>query len=119
MEQTNLFAYAHKTNAKPTTQPRARNKDPETSHEAAKSVRNVTATHEAIVAILAEQPYPLTDEQIHDALRARHFQVSPSGARTRRAELVTAGRVEFAGSHGTTLAGRATRKWQLIAGASE
>lgn len=96
--------------------PAARHTDPETSHAAAESVRNITATHERILEIL-ERFGEGTDEDI-----AAYYQdlaelfdwppVSPSGLRSRRAELVFWGRVVDTGRRGKTRSGRASIIWE-------
>lgn len=101
--------------------PRARNTDPTTSKAAADSVAvtDATATQLAILAIL-DTYGASTDEQIaeaYDVLTSRRQapRVSPSGLRTRRAELVTAGLVVDSGVKGTTRAGRSCIVWTKAA----
>ena len=98
-------------------QAHARTSDPETSHAAARSVVNLGRTRDAILGILRAQPK--TDEQIWVAYRLAFDQgipefprVSPSGLRSRRAELVKMGRVEQCGE-GVTQAGRTCAKWRV------
>lgn len=97
----------------------ARSSDPVTSHEAAASVsvRDVTRTHELILSILSAYGW-LTDEQIAQAYtRLIESQgakpVSPSGLRSRRAELVALGKVKDSGQRGRTASGRASTRWAL------
>lgn len=105
------------------SEPRARRTDPETSHAAARSVdrRSLTDVHRMIGRLLALHG-PLTDEQIADAYKRRADDdprvktVSPSGLRTRRAELVAAGLVEDAERVAYTAAGRRTTVWKLVGG---
>lgn len=100
-------------------QAHARNSDPETSHQAAKSVSltNPGRTREAIMAIL-KQEGPLTDEWIwsrYSLWYARGRTVpkaSPSGLRSRRSELVRMGFVEACGT-GKTASGRACQIWSV------
>ena len=96
--------------------PRARRTDPETSHEAAGSVRNVTRVQAMILDILATWG-PGTDQQIADIyedIHRRDMPCSPSGVRTRRAELVALGRVRWTGETVRLASGRAARVWGLV-----
>ena len=95
------------------TVPVARSADPETSHEAAASVRNATHMQGVIYALLCLGA--LTDEQIFARLTEGGHVVSVSGARTRRAELVEQKRVEWSGEWSTTASGRRTRIWKIAA----
>lgn len=97
--------------------PRARRSDPQTSHTAAATVRGVTATHARIKALLRDEG-PMTDEQIAEAWErmvtiAAWPKGSPSGLRTRRAELVDRGEVVDTGRTAQTKAGRRTTVWAL------
>lgn len=89
---------------------RARTTDPETSHEAA-TVTNTNALQRRVLVLLMSGAR--TDEELLDLHRAGwpDTPVSPSGLRSRRAELVRMGYVEFADEHRTTAAGRRTRVW--------
>jgi hypothetical protein len=71
----------------------ARRSDPETSHEAAASVKNIRESH-AFVKMLFRKHGPMTDEQawkIYSRDYLHHVSgapvMSPSGLRSRRAEL--------------------------------
>lgn len=71
--------------------PHARITDPHTSHEAAASVKEVTATQAIIIGLLS---IPQTDEELvlnYNNLRKEHPEIVPrasaSGIRSRRAEL--------------------------------
>jgi len=90
----------------------ARATDPATSHAAAASVTEDTIRelHAAILQVLRMHP-PLSDEQIRERLFADGVLTTPSGARTRRSELVHAGVVKDSGLRGTTKAGRPTILW--------
>lgn len=75
--------------------PRARTTDPITSHEAAASVLNLSATKQVILDLLK---FPATDEDLVNRYQslARMGQAptaSPSGIRSRRHELEVQGRV--------------------------
>ena len=94
--------------------PNARITDPQTSHDAAESVRNLTATKLAILDVLTRS---LTDEDLIDRYYYRVEvglapQASPSGIRSRRKELVVAGLVEGVGFDKTT-SGRDTTVWRV------
>lgn len=71
--------------------PHARITDPQTSHDAAASVKEVTATQAIIISLLR---VPQTDEELvanYNNLRKTHPDIVPrasaSGIRSRRAEL--------------------------------
>jgi hypothetical protein len=96
----------------------ARPSDPITSHEAASSIKDLTLTQKRVLEVL-ERYGPATDEEInryyfHLAQAFDWNQVSPSGLRSRRAELVEAGKVQDSGERGTTKSGRATVSWELV-----
>lgn len=86
-----------------------------TSIEARRSIRSedITVVQSALLEILREHG-PLTDEEIARALVEYRFHVSPSGARTRRAELVVLGRVRDSGKRGKTASGRTCIVWELV-----
>lgn len=98
--------------------PKARNTDPSTSHDAAKSLSNVELLRIAIYNILEANPQGLTDGQIqtiYDKARAQYRWpiASDSGMRSRRSELVEQGRVIHSGRYGTTESGRKTIIWEV------
>lgn len=97
----------------PPPQARARHTDPETSHEAARSVTKIRESQLAVLNIIIDWG-PMTDEQI--ALRAEQVGLtqSPSGLRTRRSELVALDLVKHVG-FSRTRANRRTRRWEVIA----
>ncbi len=70
----------------------ARNTDPETSHMAAASVKDIRASQRMIYGAL-ERHGPGTDEDIYEWLKTEGHKISLSGARTRRSELVRLGLV--------------------------
>lgn len=99
--------------------PRARRTDRSTSHAAARSVRNQTATHARLVEVM-ERYGPATDEEIaaYYGNLAQLFDwppVSPSGLRSRRAELVDLGTIVDTGEKGRTTSGRSCTIWELAA----
>lgn len=92
----------------------ARKTDPETSHEAAKSVSNTALVKKAILMIL--DLGPKSDEEI-----LTYYTVASEGTgfpnateqslRSRRNELVREGLVAFTGEFGKTSNNRRTRLW--------
>lgn len=93
------------------TEPRARSTDPSTSHAAARSVL-AHPGREAVFACLLVHG-PLTDEELYEHQEVR-FYCSPSGARTRRAELVDAGVVRDSRYRRKTKSGRKSIVWEAI-----
>jgi hypothetical protein len=93
--------------------PRARWSDPLTSHQAAASVTRMRRSQAAVLAVLREEG-PATDEEIAARYRTppRPMQ-SPSGLRTRRAELVEAGLVRDSGERRRLPSGRLGIVWEV------
>lgn len=89
-----------------------RRTDPLTSAEAAHSVRRIRSSQEAILKLLDEKG-PMTDQQIF-AFQEINLLMSPSGARTRRDELVKAGLVRDSGALAKTKANRRTIVWEIV-----
>ena len=87
--------------------PFARTKDRATSHEAAASVTNVTATQQAILNALV---LPMNDEALISFIRLTGLVVSESGIRSRRSELVTLGLVKSVGFT-KSVSGRSMNVW--------
>jgi hypothetical protein len=106
------IAYHDQLQMFPGKRARARRTDPETSAEAAESVKNVTETQRAVLAVL-NQYGPACDQDIFLRLAEAGYRVSPSGARTRRKELSAAGQVEWAGWFIRLRSGRRSRVWRL------
>lgn len=97
-----------------TQQPKARRTDPATSHEAARSVTNLTAKQKAVYDVLREHG-PMTDADLvakYQDLAAGgwHERQSESGIRTRRSEL-TDRRVVVATAQGRSPSGRRAIVW--------
>lgn len=99
--------------------PSTRHSDPETSHLAERSVTNVRYKQSLVWAVLDEFG-PLTDEElleIYDqavGLSGVDPQ-SPSGLRTRRAELVELGHVEWTGKRiRSSTNNRLRRVWRAV-----
>ena len=89
---------------------KARRTDPATSHSAAASVARIRESQARILALLGSHG-PMTDEAIFAALQAAGCQISPSGARTRRKELLDKGLVKDTGARELTKAKRQTIVW--------
>jgi len=91
----------------------ARRTDPQTSHEAAKSVRNISETHAIIMDVFSSKG-PLTDEQLIAIIRrAPDVRVSDSGIRSRRSELVKLGKIREHNQNGRTTSGRKCTVWEI------
>jgi len=90
--------------------PRARKTDPQTSHDAAESVTNLTQTQATILRVLKR---PRTDAQLVEAYRKlkRAPLASESGIRSRRAELVEKGLVADSGDRALTPFNRRSIVW--------
>ena len=88
----------------------ARNTDPETSHEAAATVR-VRTSQLAVYALLCHGP--ATDEQLAERADQMGVVMSPSGLRSRRCELVRMGWVCDTGRREITASGRRSIVWEI------
>lgn len=102
---------------RPVGQPRARLTDPEESHDAAASVRDLTEKQGAILSCLELVGRPLTDPEIRQIYeRDREAEGWPqqteSGLRTRRNELVKLGLVVRSGKKRLET-GRMASAWGL------
>lgn len=97
------------------TLPKARKTDPKTSHDAAESVKNITATKAHILKVLRTAK---CDEQLVVMFRANApvdlRMTSESGIRSRRAELVREGRVVDTGERITLRSGRRAIIWKAV-----
>jgi len=91
----------------------ARFSDPDTSHEAAASVK-LRQSQEKVLALLKQGP--ATDEQLGNRALLRAVKISPSGLRTRRCELVDLGLVVDSGVRITTDNGRKAIVWAVANG---
>ncbi|MEK6344725.1 MAG: hypothetical protein V4737_12920 [Curtobacterium sp.] len=101
--------------------PAARRHDVDTSHAAARSVQSPTEVQQRILDLLPSRSFfvkvpGLTDEQIITKYRAlammQGFRVpSDQSIRSRRSELVAAGKVMWTGDYGLTAGGRKSRTW--------
>lgn len=95
--------------------PFARATDPTTSHEAASSVKSITSTQQAILDLLRS---PMTDEELVNAYydrvdRGQAPNASPSGIRSRRAELATRGLVVDSLMRARLVSGRHAIIWAV------
>jgi hypothetical protein len=91
----------------------ARTTDPETSHEAAKSVTKTAQIYSSIIAALATYG-PMNDEGlIHFIRKGSHVAFSDSGIRSRRSELASMGRVRDSGERIKMQSGRNSIVWEL------
>lgn len=89
--------------------PFARTTDPETSHEAAQSVTNITPLKQEILQRLMT---PMTDADLFALLKtSSRLIVTESGVRSRRAELVQAGLVKDTGARQKLNTGRNAIVW--------
>jgi hypothetical protein len=91
---------------------KARHSDPQTSHDAAESVKDITKTQAFILKALRK---PLTDVALVDVYRAYKTapRASESGIRSRRAELVKRGQVIDTGRRVKLASGRHAIVWQV------
>lgn len=101
-------------------EPVARSTDPETSHEAAASVRGLRASQEGVLAVFRDHPEGLTDPEVALAYdRARYYRPdafprqSESGLRTRRSELVARELLRDSGRRKKLTTGRRAIVWEL------
>lgn len=94
--------------------PKARRTDPQTSHDAAESVKRVTDTQSYILQALRR---PRTDIQLVEAYVriGKAPRASESGIRSRRAELVRKGLVIDSGVKQVLPSGRKAIVWALHA----
>jgi hypothetical protein len=92
--------------------PAARHTDPQTSHEAAASVNNVTETQQVILRVFREFG-PMCDASLVARLRLlAPLLASESGIRSRRAELTRLGLIEDSGELVKLSSGRRAIVWK-------
>lgn len=89
---------------------KARTSDPETSHQAAKSVRRIAETQAKIMSLF-EDFGNLTDEEIASQAQFNGWFTSSSGLRTRRSELVEKGLLKDSGERRRLESGRRGICW--------
>lgn len=104
-KQTGLFGEFRKREP----EARARRRDPETSREAARSVENIWESQRTILELLQRRGAS-TDEEIFMLVSG----MSPSGARTRRSELVKMGLVRDSGQRRKLSTGRRAIVWEVV-----
>jgi hypothetical protein len=92
---------------------RARTMDPETSHEAAASVKNVEAKRKAVLNTFLLWGEMTLEEMVANYKKCRGFPwQSDSGLRTRCCELVRLGLIEDTGHKRETKSGRSAIIWR-------
>jgi hypothetical protein len=91
----------------------ARNSDPDTSWEAAHSLKNLTQIQNQVLGVL-KQIGPATDEAIHEFYEwCYDIRVSPSTTRTRRKELQDMKLVVLVDRNGKTKGGRRCQRFSI------
>lgn len=101
------------------TAAKARAKDPESSHEAARQATNKLRESQGAVLRVFDAHGPMSDEQLLEnyALFEQRHTVppqSPSGLRTRRHELVLLGKIVYSGQRDQSAQGKVKpRIWRL------
>ena len=90
---------------------RARNTDPQTSHDAAASVAGQTETQRHLLELLAAEP--ATDMDLMERWQPEWGPATPSGLRTRRSELTEAELVIDTGERRPSPSGRLCVVWGL------
>lgn len=95
----------------------ARNTDPDTSHEAAESVKHLTQTQMGILNLMSTTLGHMSDDDIVERYQAKAKlglmpMASVSGIRTRRHELAVLGLIAVK-DYGTTWSGRRCALWGL------
>ena len=100
-----------------TEQAHARTSDPWTSHAAAASLASdkIRGAQSAVLRFLRRNG-PMEDERLVKLYNGDPTQ-SPSGLRTRRAELVKKGLIVDSGKRIVTKSGRKAIVWQVVPGA--
>lgn len=97
----------------------ARRSDPDTSHEAARSVTSIRESHRAVLRVF-KQYGGMTDEDLLNYYTActelaGFPRQSDSGLRTRRSELVAAGKLRDSGKRTVGRTGRRMIVWEVAA----
>jgi hypothetical protein len=92
-----------------TRRARARRTDPNTSHEAAASVRDIRGSQQQVLDQLKR-----FGAMTHEQICGRLPKMSVSGVRSRCNELVKRNLVRNTGSTATTKAGRRTIIWEAV-----
>lgn len=95
-----------------TNKARARRTDPETSHEAARTVTDIRCSQSEVLRVF-DAYGEMTDEQLLDSYSSTSsHEQSPSGLRTRRSELVKMGYLKDSGERATMSTGRQAIVWR-------
>ena len=92
----------------------ARNTDPQTSHDAAESVKNLSETQSRILNLFELPNNGYTDEELISSYFKHYgywFPASDASIRSRRAELVKRGELRDSGQKRLTKLGRGTTVW--------
>jgi hypothetical protein len=89
-----------------------RTNDPQTSHDAAASLKDVRASQRAVYQMLRDYG-PSTDERLQQLAHDHGIRMSPSGLRTRRHELTALGLVVDSGRTAVLATGRAAIVWEI------
>lgn len=95
------------------TAPVARKGDPDTSWEAAQSVKEKVRRSQREVLALFHVYGPMTHDDLVHCASASSIRQSESGLRTRANELVRQGTLSRSGKYGTTPSGRRSIIWAL------
>lgn len=92
---------------------RARRRDPQTSHEVAARLGNVTAAQQRIVDLI-EEIGPVTDSELEAHAKARNWpKAGKTYYRRRRSELKQFGLLAPSGQRRKNLAGNTETVWEL------
>lgn len=93
--------------------PQARRTDPQTSHDAAKSVKDINKTKQAILSLLRKHQSDMQLVANYSKLVRQNKapRASESGIRSRRAELVKLGLVKDTGKRDRSAANRQMIVW--------
>lgn len=93
----------------------ARKTNPETSHEAAASVKGIRASQAAVLSVFRDAGRSMCDDEMERLYLATTGlpQQSESGVRTRRKELVDAGKLRDTGQRTVLPSGRRAILWGL------
>jgi hypothetical protein len=93
--------------------PQARRTDPQTSHDAAKSVKDINKTKQAILSLLRKHQSDMQLVANYSKLVRQNKapRASESGIRSRRAELVKLGLVKDTGKRDKSAANRQMIVW--------
>ena len=89
--------------------PRARSSDPDTSHEAARSMHVAAATHRGMILKHLEKHGASTGDAIDEALGWRHATANRRLPELRRMNLI-----EMSDQTAVTRSGRRARMWRII-----